>query len=249
MVKAVLFDWGETLMTFPWDDELALEGDRAGLEALARAGLPSAEQISLWFRERAGGRERFAVDSEDEIDLVQVVRACFADLGARLSDGDVRLYLAASYAVWEPGLALAGTTHALLDALAARGLKLALVSNTAQPGWLLLPVLERQGLLERLDAVVLSSEVGKRKPHPAMFGRALSELGVAADAALFVGDRLHEDVGGARAAGMRTAQALWFRADDRDGGPEPDYQAFTQMDVLNIVDRLSEHLGRKHFPG
>jgi hypothetical protein len=34
-------------------------------------------------------------------------------------------------------------------------------------------------------------------------------------------------------------QALWFRADDNPDGAEPDYQAFTQHDVLNIVRRLN----------
>jgi FMN phosphatase YigB (HAD superfamily) len=89
-----------------------------------------------------------------------------------------------------------------------------------------------------VDAIVLSSEVGKRKPHPAIFERALSELDVRSDEALFVGDRLDADVFGAARVGMRTVQALWFRADDVQVEAEPDYQAFTQMDVLNVVDRL-----------
>ena len=37
---------------------------------------------------------------------------------------------------------------------------------------------------------------------------------------------------------MTTVQAMWFRADEHAEGGEPDYQAFTQMDVLNIADRL-----------
>ena len=37
---------------------------------------------------------------------------------------------------------------------------------------------------------------------------------------------------------MRTVQALWFRADEHPEGGEPDFQAFTQMDVLNIARRL-----------
>jgi hypothetical protein len=37
---------------------------------------------------------------------------------------------------------------------------------------------------------------------------------------------------------MTTVQALWFRADDVRVDVEPDFQAFTQMDVLNVVDRL-----------
>jgi putative hydrolase of the HAD superfamily len=96
------------------------------------------------------------------------------------------------------------------------------------------------GLAQRLDFAVFSSEVGKRKPHPAIFERALDALGVAAAESVFVGDRLYEDVRGAGELGMTTVQALWFRADEHPEGGEPDFQAFTQMDVLNVVDRLAE---------
>jgi putative hydrolase of the HAD superfamily len=85
---------------------------------------------------------------------------------------------------------------------------------------------------------VFSSEVGKRKPHPDIFRRALAELDVEPEAALFVGDRLYEDVRGAGELGLVTVQALWFRADENPDGREPDFTAFTQMDVLNVVRRL-----------
>ena len=85
---------------------------------------------------------------------------------------------------------------------------------------------------------VFSSEVGKRKPHPEIFERALDALEVAPEEALFVGDRLYEDVRGAGEVGMTTVQAVWFRADEHPDGAEPDHQAFTQMDVLNVADRL-----------
>ena len=45
---------------------------------------------------------------------------------------------------------------------------------------------------------------------------------------------------------MTTVQALWFRADDVPVDTEPDFQAFTQMDVLNVVDRL-RRLARSSF--
>ena len=54
-----------------------------------------------------------------------------------------------------------------------------------------------------------------------------------------MGDRLYEDVRGAGELGMTTVQALWFRADEHPEGGEPDHQAFTQMDVLNIARRLA----------
>ncbi len=95
------------------------------------------------------------------------------------------------------------------------------------------------GLSCRLDFTVFSSEVGTRKPHPAIFERALEALEVEPERALFVGDRLYEDVRGAGELGMTTVQALWFRADEHPQGGEPDHQAFTQMDVLNIARRLA----------
>ena len=86
---------------------------------------------------------------------------------------------------------------------------------------------------------MFASEVGWRKPHPAIFERALEGLGVAAERTLFVGDSLAIDLAGAAAVGMRTCQALWFRADDDPAAAEPDFRAFTQMDVLTAVKRLS----------
>src|SRR5204862_6781661 len=101
----------------------------------------------------------------------------------------------------------------------------------------LLGALEEQGLGERMDAVVFSSDVGVRKPRREIFERALDELGVPGERSLFVGDRLQADVAGAREVGMRTVQAMWFRAEE-DSDIEPDFRAFTQFDVLNVVRRL-----------
>jgi putative hydrolase of the HAD superfamily len=97
--------------------------------------------------------------------------------------------------------------------------------------------LAQLGITERLDVAVFSSEIGRRKPDPSIFRRALEQLGVAPERTLFVGDTLATDVAGAAALGMPTCQALWFRCDEH-AGPEADFQAFTQMDVLTVVGRL-----------
>lgn len=96
-----------------------------------------------------------------------------------------------------------------LDALAARGLRLAVVSNWDER----LPrLIERLGLASRFAAIVVSQQVGVEKPHAAIFRAALDRLGVAAGEAVHVGDRRLEDVEGAEAAGLR---ALWLA---RGGG-------------------------------
>ncbi len=241
MLEAVLFDWGDTLMRFAWDDGLLEAGHRAGLEALGRLGrdpLPEAAALAAHFRERYEPT-LWAPGTLDEIDYAALVRDLLGDFGVEISDEELDRFLEAEHAAWEPARELGATTHALLESLREHGLKLGLVSNALDPGWLLHRDLEQMGVEQRLDFSVFSSEVGKRKPHPAIFERALEALGVAPANALFVGDRLYEDVRGGGEVGMTTLQALWFRADEHPDGREPDFRAFTQMDVLNVVRRLT----------
>jgi HAD superfamily hydrolase (TIGR01509 family) len=236
--EAVLFDWGDTLMRFAYDEALVEVGHRAGLATLDREELPEVGRVAAHFRERY---EPFfwTPGTVEELEYPGLVRQLLADFGLEVNDEELTRFLEAEHAAWDPARQLAAHTHALLEALRGRGLKLGLVSNAFDPGWLLHRDLEQMGLAERLDFSVFSSEVGKRKPHPAIFERALEQLGVEAGDAVFVGDRLYEDVRGAGELGMTTVQALWFRADEHLEGGVPDFQAFTQMDVLNFVDRLA----------
>lgn len=234
MLEAVLFDWGGTLMDWVWDEELVAVGIRAGLEvvgapddavALVTARYRSEAKLTDW-------------DAPEEVEYEALVRAMLAECGVDVDADALRTYLIAEHDAWAPARRMASMSLALLDALRERGLKTGLVSNSMDPPWILVRDLEQMELLSRLDGAVFSSEVGVRKPDPKIFERALDKLGVAADRALFVGDRLDADVDGARRVGMRTVQAMWFRAEE-DDGVEPDYRAFTQVDVLNIVRRLT----------
>jgi putative hydrolase of the HAD superfamily len=238
VIDAVLFDWGDTLFHFAWDESLVEAGWEAGLAALDRDGLPGQDETAARFRERYLPL-LWVPGSLDEIEYPEMVRELLAAFGVELSDDDLARFLEAEHAAWEPARRLGDSTHALLDSLRERGLKTGLVSNAFDPGWLLHNDLERMGLAERLDVAVFSSEVGKRKPHRAIFETALERLGVAAERAVFVGDRREADIRGAKEVGMRTVQAFWFRADDDEGGADPDFEAFTQMDVLNVVRRLN----------
>lgn len=94
--------------------------------------------------------------------------------------------------------------HAALLADLSRRYRLGVVSNfdyspTARA------ILEGAGVAGLLTAVVVSDEVGWRKPAPVIFRTALARLGVGAGEALFVGDRADIDVVGAQGVGMRTA--------------------------------------------
>lgn len=237
MLRAVLFDYGDTLFHFEYDEELLEAGWEAGLAAIGRDELPHHSEPAARFRERYVPL-LWIPDSVDEIEYPGLVRELLESFDVEVSDEELARFLEAEHAAWNPARQLGAQTHALLDSLRDRGLMTALVSNAFDPGWLLRNDLERMGLAERLDLAVFSSEVGKRKPHPSIFEAALGGLGVQPSEAVFVGDSLYHDVGGAGALGMTTVQALWFRADDDDRGIEPDHEAFTPMDVLNVVRRL-----------
>ena len=234
MLDAVLFDWGHTLMDFVWDDELVEIGVRAGLAAID-ASDDAAPAVTARY-----AAEARLTDWEvpEEVEYAPLVKQMLADAGVRVDDAQLERYLLAEHRAWSPARRPASLSRALLDALRVRGLKTGLVSNTMDPRWLLLRDLDEQRLSYRLDVIVFSSDIGIRKPRPEIFHRALDELGATPDRALFVGDRLIADIRGARDLGMRTVQAMWFRAEESEDRIEPDFRAFTQFDVLNVVRRL-----------
>jgi len=98
-----------------------------------------------------------------------------------------------------------------LDVLAevrARGMRVGVLSDCTSElseAWPELPV------ARLVDARVLSCEVGRRKPDPALFALIVRQLGVAPAQCLYVGDGGGRELTGASACGMR---AVMLRADD-----------------------------------
>jgi putative hydrolase of the HAD superfamily len=93
----------------------------------------------------------------------------------------------------------AGALEALRD-LRARGLRTGVVSNFDDR---LAALLDGLGLAPLLETVVRPADAGAAKPDPAIFAIALARLQVRASDAVYVGDDAHDDIGGARAAGLR----------------------------------------------
>ena len=92
----------------------------------------------------------------------------------------------------------------LLKALRER-YRLAVVSNFDYSPTCL-TILEREGIAHLFETIVISDEVGWRKPKPVIFETALDRMKALRPAeALFVGDRADIDVIGARGVGMPTA--------------------------------------------
>jgi pyrophosphatase PpaX len=92
------------------------------------------------------------------------------------------------------------------------------------------------GLLGAVDAIVSCDDVTRPKPDREPVDKAVAQLDVEARAALFVGDSLH-DLASGRAAGVRTAAALWGPFDRAHlASGAPDYWLEQPRDLLALLD-------------
>src|SRR5260370_28966159 len=99
---------------------------------------------------------------------------------------------------WEPD------TGKVLTELAQRGFVLGIASNYDSR---LHKVMAGKPELRPIEHVIISSEVGWRKPAPEFFSAVCRIVGLPADQILYVGDDLVNDVQGAQSAGLH---AVWF---------------------------------------
>jgi putative hydrolase of the HAD superfamily len=211
VIRAVLFDYGNTLVPFGRREAAAV--DRA-VAALLAPRCPGSDPAALAeasgrVKERliagamATGREitgpEYAAALAEACGLSGQGPALEADLDRAVGDA------------FEAALRLPGDTLPVLDSLRGR-FRLGLVSNYYLPAPLR-RTLDRFGIAGRLEATVVSAEVGWVKPRPEPFLAVLDALDLAPDACAFVGDNAFADVGGAAALGMATVRTTEFLGD------------------------------------
>lgn len=190
-IHAVIFDWGGTLT--PW---LTIDAPRIWAEVGRSVDPDRAEELGD--RLTAADRDLWRRSKEE-------YRAF--TLAELFEIADVPLTEAALETVHEQWVHATYTdpqVHGLLAELRRRGVRVGILSNTAWPrewhdAWL-----RRDGVLDSFDAAVYTSDLPWNKPHPLAFQAAMDAL-EATDPArcVYVGDRLFEDVWGAKEIGMR----------------------------------------------
>ena len=158
------------------------------------------------------------------------------ELGLALELEELRRITVASVAAWHAHTPLDPEAKSVLGELQGR-YKLALISNFDHPPHVH-RLLDELALRPFFDAVVVSGDVGVKKPDPAIFTPALEQTGLVADEALFVGDSPEDDVAGARAAGLRPV--LIRRS--LGAGDSPAEPEWTE-DGVRVVAGLREVIG------
>jgi putative hydrolase of the HAD superfamily len=203
-LDAVLFDYGRTLVTFEYPESAliaAVERFRPAIAAATARPAPSAGEIMdriLLPLERLVENP-----AEDEVAYNGVFAAAWKKAGIELPEALLYEILDAEQLVWDRAATVDPDGVRALEMLRAQGLKLAICSNAPFPAEMMLRQVGSNGIAGLVDAVVFSSQIGRRKPAPEMYRAALDALGVDARRSVFVGDRVREDYEGPRALGMR----------------------------------------------
>jgi len=213
VLRAVAFDYRDTLAEFRWDEARWRRGV-AVLVAAAGGDAGAAPRVGEGLRRRFAGTDGYPAELDYPAAVGEALRAAGIDAAAAA----VRRGIEAEYLSWAPARHVHPDTPALLDGVRALGLRSAVAANTFDPPGLFRADLAEQGIGGRVDAAVLSCEVGVRKPEPRFFAAVAEALGVDPHEAAFVGDSVRDDVRGAAAAGMQTCLATWYRRDPEAGG-------------------------------
>ena len=228
-LQAVLFDWGGTLTTFHSID--MIDGWRVAAQVLAPDRVDEVAAALLAAEDDVWARTTSTLRSATTAEVLRnASHVTGLPVDEVLHDQAILSYLEH----WAPTTRARGDAQPVLAALRGRGLRTGLLSNTHWPQQVHEEYLERDGLLHLLDARIYTSDLDHVKPHPEAFNALLDAVGVAAAEAVFVGDRLHDDIGGAAALGMRT---VWVR---NDAVPKADVAPDAVIDelkeLLDVVD-------------
>jgi putative hydrolase of the HAD superfamily len=202
-IKAVVFDYGNTLIEFSARQAHACDDRLAdSLTALFGPHDPHA----LRRIRRADRNAPYAGDPPEylENDLPAITRATVNALyGRDPSDAELQTLLQTRFDAFVEVVTADPDTLPVLDRLAPR-FRLALLSNYPDAP-AIRESLRRTGLARFLDPVLVSADIGRVKPHPLPFRLMQEALALPPDAILYVGDNWLADVQGSRRAGWRSA--------------------------------------------
>lgn len=163
-------------------------------------------RLASWLQSRFGVAEETAPPASDGTSTASPGRCERDELAG---NGPARRLLRRIYRYVRGRVVLDAAAREVLDALEQAGIPFGVVTNGHAEKQHTLRLL---GLQSRTRCLIVSAVAGRRKPDPSLFLGAARCLGMPPAEILFVGDKLRQDVRGAREAGMQTA---WVRRGPR----------------------------------
>ena len=201
-VKAIAFDLFNTLITIHPD---AMERAHQGMvSALHEQEIPV--DTGSFMHAYVEAATRFLLDAKKdgrETHNRFWIAAAIESQGYPISPEDTRIAQAVEsyFSAFYPHCRLVPGTKEILEQLAGR-YRLGLLTNFTHPP-AALRIITLMGLHPFFQTVLISGELGYRKPHSYVFSRLVDQLGIPAEQVLFVGDDPEADVQGARNAGLQ----------------------------------------------
>jgi HAD superfamily hydrolase (TIGR02253 family) len=226
MIKAVVFDFDNTLMDFMRVKRNAVE---AAVDAMTDAGLKMPKERMIEKIYRAYWKEGI----EDQNVFDKVLTQEFGKIDYRILAAGILGYRRAK----DGAMAVYPHVHMALTGLVKMGIRMAIVSDAPKlPVWMRIVAM---GLQHYFDDVITFDDTGERKPSPKPFLKALEVLQAKPGEAIMIGDWAERDMVGAKRVGMRTCFA---RYGDEFGTKisGADYEIDDILELLDIVKRENE---------
>ena len=224
MIKAVIFDMFETLVTL-FTGKIYFSEDIA-----ADVGVDLQEFRKEWHKTEEGR-------STGEYTIEEVLEIVFKDLGIYSEDKVKQIAENRRECLKTTFDAMPEDSFNLLKELKNRGIKIGHITNTFSDER---DFIRQSVLFPYFDVALISYEQGIRKPAPKLFTKITEELGVEPGECLYVGDGGSKELFAARDAGMHPVQCTWFHdLAFEPHVPCPIYDEFdhanTQLEVLNYI--------------
>ena len=230
--RTFLFDLYGTLIDIHTDEEQPI----AWQELCKDLGEPLTrwEDVKREYGQRCAAKKR---EQWYEFDLTQVFCEMLSSRGLETDDVS---FLARRFRLsTTKKMQLFPCVIEMLDGLRARGAGVYLLSNAqACFTW---DEIEGTGLTPYFDGVMLSSEVGWKKPGVNFFQCAFDTFSLDPDRCIYVGNDLHDDVWGASSVGMKTVYILTPQSGVYEMTlPTPTYRVANHQELCELLWRLAE---------
>ena len=245
MIRGLLFDLNGTLIDICTNEE-DFHTYRVTANFLDYYGVKiTPEQLKDKFfalnrRQRKESKEKFPEFDVSKI-FYEIIENYSASLSGtekerqeRLSLADIasRVFRAAS----RHNLALYDGVKDILDIFRNK-YKMAAVSD-GQTLWAV-PEMTRCSLEEYFSFVLVSGDLGFRKPDKRMFEMAVEKMALPAEEIVFIGNDMYRDIYGAKNAGLKCIFFQSNQGDHTHHGAEADYIIYHFRELVNAVNFIN----------
>jgi len=224
MIKGVFFDLGGTLLIYSdisasWSDWLS-----EFYLCLKNHGLSISKETFAERCDRFHSKEEPPKRKDGLTIFERRIQALCHELGVNIKEVDIKHTAITMINAWMKHTYLDPDCHSVLEALQQHK-TLGLITNFDHPPYMH-ALLRQLDLMKFFEAVIVSGDVGTKKPDPRIFHLALQRTGLKPEEVVYVGDT-EEDVVGARAAGILP---IYLRRDVMDNyGVASDFRADQEM--------------------